>query len=142
MPICSSSEQIAARLRVEPLLLDGVEDSETRVLRRVVRAGGAQAIEPIERALDLAIVKPGAAELLLELVPVGLRFILGFDVRLEQVHEHVEDGFFHHFFLPRREYRPPGNASTNPSSSSSRSMEETSAVVKLRARAEIGDRSG
>ena len=88
-----------------------------------------QAVEPVERTLDLAVVKAGAPELLLELVPVRLRFIVGFDVRLEQIHEYVEDGFFHHFFLPRREYRPPGNASTNPSSSSTRSMEETSAVV-------------
>ena len=90
-----------------------------------------QAVEPIERALDLAIVETGAAELALELVTVRLRFIWGIDVGLEQVHQYVEDGFFHQFFLPRREYRPPGNASTCPSSSSSRSMEESSAVVKL-----------
>src|SRR6185503_5254970 len=123
-------QQIAARRRVEPLLLDAVEDAKRRVLRRVARVSRVQAVEPVERALDLAIVEAGAAELALELVSVRLRLIGGIDVRLEQVHEYVEDGFFHQFFLPRREYRPPGSASTCPSSSSSRSMEESSAVVK------------
>ena len=60
-----------------------------------------QAVEPVERALDLAIVEAGAAELALELVSVRLRLIWRIDVRLEQVHEYVEDGFFHQFFLPR-----------------------------------------
>ena len=116
-------------MRVEPLLLGHVENPKRGVLRRVAGARGIQPVEPVQCTLDLAIVKAGAPELLLELVSVRLRFIVGFDIRLEEVHEYVEDGFFHHFFLPRREYQPPGNASTNPSSSKTRSMEETSAVV-------------
>src|SRR6185436_371411 len=107
-------QQIAARRRVEPLLLDAVKDAKCRVLRRVTRVSRVQPVEPVELAL----------------VSVRLRLIWGIDVRLEQVHQYVEDGFFHQFFLPRREYRPPGSASTCPSSSSSRSMEESSAVVK------------
>ena len=70
-------------------------------------------------------------------------------VILEQVHQHIEDVFFHHLALaPRRTrqcrvrqdvesdrpqkilwYLPPAPASTRPCNSSSKSMEETASGV-------------
>ena len=72
-------EEIAAGAGAEALLLVGVVNAERGVLRCAARGCRVQAVEPIERALDLAIVKSGALELGLQLAATGLRFIVVVD---------------------------------------------------------------
>src|SRR5690606_41431877 len=81
------------------------------------------------RAFDFAVAETCLLELELELAPIRLRLAFALGEGLEQIHQHVENAFLHRLLVCTRQYRPPGSASTSPSSSSSRSMEETSAVV-------------
>src|SRR5690554_3279168 len=124
-------QQIASRGRVQAVKLDGIVDSDRRGARHVSarRFGGVQPVEPIERTLDLAMPEARLLELDLERAAARLRIAVAFGEGFEQIHQHVEYAFLHRLLVSTRQYRPPGSASTSPSSSSSRSMEESSAAV-------------
>jgi hypothetical protein len=97
-------QQIAARARVELLGLRGVEDPHRGgPRRRALEFRGVQRVEPVERAFDLAIAEAGALQLFFQLVAIRLGVVVTIDEGFEQVHEDVENGFFHHSLFARRE---------------------------------------
>src|SRR5690606_24497515 len=124
-------QEIASRVRVQPVKLDGIVDPDRSGAGRVAarRFGGVQPVEPIERALDLAMPEACLLELDLQRAAARLRITFALGERFEQIHQHVENAFLHRLLVSTRQYRPPGSASTSPSSSSSRSMEEAAAAV-------------
>src|SRR5690606_28864828 len=95
-------QEIAARAGVETLLLDAVEYADRGGLRSRGGLARVQAFEPIERAVDLAPAEPRALELCAQLVTVGFGFVITIGEGLEQIHEDVENGFFHQSLLARR----------------------------------------
>ena len=91
-------------MRVELLRLRGVEDPHRgRPRCRALDFRGVQRVEPVERAFDLAIAEAGALQLFFQLVAIRLGVVVTIDEGFEQVHEDVENGFFHRSLFARRE---------------------------------------
>jgi hypothetical protein len=65
--------------------------------------GGVESVEPVECAFDLAIAEAGALQIFFQLVAIRLGVVFTIDEGFEQVHEDVENGFFHQFLFARRE---------------------------------------
>ncbi len=95
----------------------------------------AQAVEPLESAIDFRITKTGFRQFQSQLVLIGLWLFFGVDIGIKQIHEYIEYIFFHAWSSSHsmsvgttqwsRAYRPPDNFSIFPSNSRIRSMEET-----------------
>src|SRR5690606_12130023 len=94
-------QQIASRGCVQPVKLDRVVDADRGGARGVApgRFGRIQAVEPVERALDLAVAEAGLLELELELATVRLRRPVALGEGLEQIHQHVENAFLHRLLV-------------------------------------------
>ena len=54
-----------------------------------------QAVEPVERTIDLRVAKAGFRQLDAQFVVVGFGVFLGVDVRFEKIHQYVEYVLFH-----------------------------------------------